>query len=266
MTEKALVPVEQKQVIFYNDELTAVRANDGQIYASVRHMCSALGIKRPQRQTDRMKRDEVMSDGLQRVPIMGTRGPQLSYVLRVDLIPLWLTGIETTRVDDSIKDKIIEYKRKAAKVLWEAFQEGRLSSDTSIDDLLATDSPAAQAYRMAAAIMKMARQQLMLEAQIETHTAQLKQHEDRLEQIETTLGDPDRQITPEQAMQISQGVKTVARELGKRTKRNEYGGVYGELYRRYGINSYKTLPTSKFEDALSWLNDWLQSIIDDTAF
>ncbi len=91
MSDKLTV-VEQKQVEFYDDKLTAVRADDGQIYASVRHMCNALGIKRPQRQTDRMKRDEVLSEGLERVPIMGTRGRQQSYVLRVDLIPLWLTG------------------------------------------------------------------------------------------------------------------------------------------------------------------------------
>lgn len=67
-------------------------------------------------------------------------------------------------------------------------------------------------------------------------------------------------------MQISQAVKAVAHELGKRTKRNEYGGVYGELYRRYNINSYKILPKSKFEDALNWLNEWLQSMISDSPF
>ncbi|MCP5094319.1 MAG: hypothetical protein GY943_02070 [Chloroflexi bacterium] len=52
--------------------------------------------------------------------------------------------------------------------------------------------------------------------------------------IEGQLGDTAHHITPEQAMQISQAVKAVAHELGKRSKRNEYGGVYGELYRRYG--------------------------------
>ncbi|NHZ72704.1 MAG: hypothetical protein GWP17_06445 [Aquificales bacterium] len=42
--------------------------------------------------------------------------------------------------------------------------------------------------------------------------------------------------------------------------------VYGELYRRYSINSYKALPKYKFDDALTWLNDWLQSLINDTPF
>ena len=46
-------------------------------------------------------------------------------------------------------------------------------------------------------------------------------------------------------MQISQAVKTVAMKLSKASGRNEYGGVYGELYRKFGITSYKQLPVAK---------------------
>lgn len=98
MTDNLIV-VEQKEVEFYGDALTAVRTNDGQVYVSMRQMCQALGISRPQRQTDRIKRDEVLNDGLERVPMMGTRGRQQTYALRVDLVPLWLAGIEANRVD-----------------------------------------------------------------------------------------------------------------------------------------------------------------------
>ena len=258
--------IEQKTILFYEDELIAVRSQDGSVYVSIKHLCDALELN-VVGQIQRINRTTVLEKGYRKGQVQFRRGRRESSLLQANLIPLWLAGISTKSIkSEAIRERLEKYQTEAAQVLWEAFQEGRLTNDVSIDDLLATDSPAAQAYQMAAAIMKMARQQLMLESQIETQAAQLAQHEERLEQIETTLGDPDRQITPEQAMQISQGVKTVARELGKRTKRNEYGGVYGELYRRYGINSYKTLPVSKFDDALNWLNDWLQSIIDDTPF
>ena len=254
-----LIVVEQKEVAFYDDELSSVRADDGQIYVSVRHMCNALGIQRPQRQTDRIKRDEVLSDGLQRVPIMGTRGRQQSYVLRVDLVPLWLTGIEVSRVDETAQKKIIQYKREAAKVLWEAFQEGRLTADPTFDDLLAGDSAAAQAFRMAQAVMSLARSQLLIESRV---TAV----EGRLEEIATQLADPGRKVTPSQATNISQAVKAVAMALSKASGRNEYGGVYGELYRRYEVPSYRELPASKYDDVMAWLNEWLQSITGDQPF
>jgi hypothetical protein len=78
--------------------------------------------------------------------------------------------------------------------------------------------------------------------------------------------DPGEAVTQSQAMQISQAVKAVARELGKQTKRNEYGGVYGELYRRYEITSYKELPSAKFDECLAWLTDWHKSLTSDNPF
>lgn len=264
--EKSLSVIEQKTVDFYNDELTAVRADDGQVYVSVRHMCEALGIQRPQRQTDRIKRDEVLSDGLQRVPIMGTRGQQKNYVLRVDLVPLWLTGLETSRIAEEVQDKIIRYKKEAARVLWEAFQEGRLTVEPSFSDLLEGNSPAAQAYKMARAMMDLARNQVLLEARLDSQDTRLSEYEKRLEGVETTLGYTGRYVTPDQASQISQAVKTVALKLGKKTGRNEYGAVYGELYRKFGITGYKQLPAQKFQQAMDWLNEWRESIETDAPF
>ena len=73
-------------------------------------------------------------------------------------------------------------------------------------------------------------------------------------------------VTPEQASQISQAVKTVAMKLSKASGRNEYGGVYGELYRKFGITSYKQLPAAKFDEAISWMNEWRESIEGDSPF
>ncbi|RMG97019.1 MAG: DUF892 family protein [Chloroflexi bacterium] len=263
---RSLQPVEQKIVEFYGDELVAVRANDNHIYVSLRHLCQALGID-VQAQTRRCRRHTILDKGLHQVPIMTpNRGEQQAYMLRVDLVPLFLSGISAKAVNPDVRPKLLHFQEEAAKVLWEAFQEGRLTGSMNIDELLATDSPAAQAYRMAAAIMKMAHQQMLLEAQLETHTAQLVDHEKRLEQIEEQLGDPGRHITPSQAMQISQAVKAIAMEMSKRSGRNEYGGVYGELYRKFEITSYKLLPASKFEEAMAFLNEWYQSLSGKTLF
>ncbi len=62
MTNKALAPVEQKEVLFYGDELTAVRSDDGSIYVAVRQMCVALGLD-PRVQRRRIQNHEVLSGG-----------------------------------------------------------------------------------------------------------------------------------------------------------------------------------------------------------
>jgi len=52
----------------------------------------------------------------------------------------------------------------------------------------------------------------------------------------------------------------VAIALGKQTKRNEFGGVYGELYRKFDVTGYKLVPAAKFEAVMAWLNEWYQSL------
>jgi hypothetical protein len=112
----------------------------------------------------------------------------------------------------------------------------------------------------------MARQQFILESRVDQHDETLETHDQRLETLESQLGAPDRYITPDQAMQLSQAVKTVAMKLSVASRRNEYGGVYGELYRKFGITSYKQLPAAKFDEAMRWLNEWRESIEGDAPF
>lgn len=271
MTGSTLVPIEQKQVVFYEDEITAVLIEaDGrqEIYVPIRQICDYLGLAFAG-QRARINRDPVLSEAVQIINI-DTRsdkgGNPNVLCLPLKYLAGWLFGISASRVKLELQDKILRYQRESYDVLWEAFREGRLTAAPGFEDLLANDSPAAQAYRMASAIMQMARQQLLLESRLNVYGEQLSDHESRLESIESTLGNPERLITPDQAMQISQAVKAISYELGKKSRRNEYGGVYSELYRRYGVNSYKALPKEQFEDALDWLNEWLQSLIGDAPF
>ncbi|MCI0560565.1 MAG: DUF892 family protein [Nitrososphaera sp.] len=250
-----IVVLEQRSVFFLDDELIAVRADDRQVYVSLRHLCQALGLNR-QGQMQRIRRHVVLSEGYKNaeVEIPNAGHPQQAGMLRVDLVPMWLSGVDVRRVKDDIKDKLIQYQKEAAKVLWEAFQEGRLTADPTFDELLRTDSEAVQAYKMLQALVKLARNQILLEAQLETHTSQLADHEKRLEQVETTLGDPGHHVTPDQASQISQAVKAVAHSMGGHGK--HYQAVYGEMYRKFGITSYKFLPARRFKEAMKWLTDW----------
>lgn len=282
MTDKALAPIEQKQVVFYDDEITAVlvtHAGGQEIYVSIRQMCDLLGVSY-QGQIRRINDDPVLSKQVRGVNITFTPssgsggGAQVTNCLSIDYLNGWLFGINAKRVKEEVRDRLVLYQEKCYRALADAFREGQLTTDTDLDEILqASESEAAQAYRMLQALVKLARNQVLMESQLaeqsrrlDIHDRQIAIYAERLEEVESALGDTAHHVTPEQAMQISQAVKAVAHELGKRSKRNEYGGVYGELYRRYGINSYKALPKSEFDNALNWLNDWLQSLISNTPF
>ncbi len=263
--KKALVPVEQKTVEFYEDEVTAVRLSNGEIFIPIRPIVIGLGLDWAS-QNRRINRDPVLAEVKGVVVTTTPGGSQEMVALPLDYLSGFLFGVNANRVKPKIKERVIRYQRECYRVLAAAFTEGRLTADPSFDDLLATDSPAALAYKMATALQIMARQQLLLESRIDQHDGQFDVVHQRLETIENQLGDPDRFITPDQAMQLSQAVKTVAMKLSKASGRNEYGGVYGELYRKFGITSYKQLPAAKYEEAMSWLNEWRESIEGEPPF
>ncbi len=272
MANTPLTPIEQKEINFYGDELTAVRANDGRVYASLRHMSQALGID-VQGQRQRINRHTILNRGLMVCKLHTIQGERDHHVLRVDLVPLWLSGIRTSSVNEEVRPKLERFQEEAAAVLWEAFQEGRLTADPTFEALLQQDNDDVQAYKMLQAMVTLARNQIIMrgqleaqEAQIQANSTELANHANRLETIEATLGDSGRNVTPEQASQISQAVKTVAMVLSKASGSNQYGAVYGELYRRFGITSYKLLPAHRFEEAMQFMTEWHQSLVGDSPF
>ena len=258
MTESAIVPVEQKTILFYEDELTAVRTPDGRIFVPVRPIVERLGLNWSG-QLARLRRDPVLQEE-QRVCVIHThrRGPQEAVCLPLDYLSGYLFGISADRVKPEYRDDVLRYQRECYKVLSEALQEGRLVGGAELEELLQTGDPdTIQAYQIAQAVMRLARSQLLLEARL---GGRIDEHESRLVALEATLAAPDRLVTQEQASQISQAVKAVALELGKKSGRNEFGAIYGELYRKFGITGYKMLPARRFEEAMRFLTDWHESL------
>src|SRR5688500_4893221 len=98
--EKALVPVEQKQVVFYDDEITAVlvQGEEKQItYVSIRQMCELLDVSY-QGQMRRINDDPVLSKQVKGVNItftpLGGRGggTHTTNCLPLDYLNGWLFG------------------------------------------------------------------------------------------------------------------------------------------------------------------------------
>jgi hypothetical protein len=278
MTDKALVPVEEKQVTFYEDDLTAVRTDDGTIYVPIRPICGLLGVAwDPQRR--RISRDPVLNEAAKGVTVTVTPsskdnrggGPQVMICLPLKYLPGFLFGLNSNRVKEELREKIIRYQKECYDVLAEAFQEGLLTSEPSFSELLDTADPdIVQAYQIAQAVVKLARNQIMIEARLsgrlDAQQSQLDEHGQRLELIEATLGDEDRYITEKQATAINQAIRSIGLVLTQKSGRSEYGACWGEFYRKFGVSKYRHLPASRFDEAMKWLGIWYEDLTGETAF
>jgi len=133
----ALVPIEQRQVDFYGDEIPAalVVLDDGetQIYVPIRPICKYLGLSWVG-QRERISRDQILSKALKgvrmtRTPLeAGKRGGGTQEVLclPIELLPGWLFGIDASRVKSEMQPKIILYQGECFKVLWREVQANAL--------------------------------------------------------------------------------------------------------------------------------------------
>jgi hypothetical protein len=256
--------VEQKSVEMYGDAVTAVRCDDGQIYVSISHMCGALGLD-AQAQRRRMNRHKVLQAGVVGLDnLMTAGGLQAGYALRVDLVPLWLSGVQVTAVKDEIQEKLYNLQVNAGRILWEAFQAGELTLEEDFDLLLQQDTLAVDAYKTAVALVKLAKNQILLEAKINQHDVRLDDLSRRLSNMEADLHDAERTISEEQATQLSQAVRAIGLHLTQSSGQNQYGKVWGEFYRKFGVSKYRNLSAAKFEAAMRFMADWYTQLTDET--
>ena len=142
-------------------------------------------------------------------------GTQTASMLRHDLVPLWLAGVQGRAVRENVRTKLKQFHLRAAQVLYEAFQEGRLTT-TDTADLFAGASPErVQPYQLAQAVLHLARNQLLMEQRL---GGRIDAVEGRVEMIEDALSQPGWMITEDQASQISQAVKAVALAIPRRQR------------------------------------------------
>lgn len=268
--EAALVPTEVRTIEFYGDEITGalVQAEgEAQIYIPIRPICEFLGLSWSG-QRERTMRDEVLKEAMRFVRVTRTNssgGRPDVLALPLKFLPGWLFGISVERIkDETIRSKIIQYRRECYDVLWNAFKHEIIQS-AALAPIQPTGG-AALAYELATAVQNIAREQMQLEQRMgsmETSQDRARQWakgiDARVSALEVRL-DPAQPISEAQAGELALHVKNVAYALQQSGERNGYQRVYGEMYRRYSIGSYKSLPQAHLSEALEWLRKWYDDI------
>jgi hypothetical protein len=155
-----------------------------------------------------------------------------------------------------VQEKLTRYRRECFRVLWEAFRpEIEPATDLASPS---GRSGAELAYEIATAVQHLARQQMELERRVDQAGLWARQITGRISALELTVG-PRSPIDDEQASALAAAVRAVGHALETRGA-GDYRGVYGQLYARFGITSYKNLPRERYEKALAWLHEWYAEV------
>lgn len=247
---KAMAPVEERIVEFYGDEIKGVvirpHPAERQIFIPVRPLCEFLGVNWST-QRRRIINDAVLSREVEMIMISTAGGPQEALCIPLDMLNGWLFSINANRVKDEIRDRLIRYQKECYRVLATAFQ-----TPTATD-------PLAQVEELGRALITLAREQREFDSRLVTAEDDILEVRQRVVALEEKVA-PGEPVTEEQASHISQAVKAIAYKLSERTGRNEYGGVYSELYKKFGVTSYKLIPAARYKEAIEFLTEWWHQI------
>jgi hypothetical protein len=126
-----------------------------------------------------------------------------------------------------------------------------------------TMSALAQIRANALAVAALAEQQM-------EHERRISASETRLDKAASVVGElgrrvrvleqrtaPGQPIGEEQAAEITQRIKALAGLLTEKDSgKNHYQSVFNEIYRLFGVTSYKLIPQAKYEAVLEFLDEW----------
>jgi hypothetical protein len=234
---------------FFGEDILALQKLDpNERFIPLRRLCEEIGLNAGA-QARRIRANSILSAGLRMLALPGANGLRNTLCLRLDLVPLWLSGVEAERVNAVARERLLLFQRESASTLWHAFKPQGFSPEDTLLPPSHELSAAEQAYQAAMAMASLARQQMLIERQIDG--ARLRRDDQAAALAAAGPG-----IDDTQAAQLAQAVRRVATTLAARSRRNEYGGVYSGLYRQFGITSYRRMPPGRLREALEWLERW----------
>lgn len=264
--KNTLVPVEERVVEFYEDELQGVivmiTPSKRRVFVPVRPICDFLGVAWPA-QRNRILRDPVLSTKMEPVLVTTAGGPQEMQCLPLDYLNGWLFGINASRVKEEVRERLIRYQEECYQVLRDAF----LGPEPLPEDMSPNEAALVRIREMGLAIARMAEQQMEIERRttateerLERAARYMGQFNQRLKVLERHLA-PGEELTKEQAFEIKERVTRIALEMAKHDPgKSHFAEVYRSLSLQTKRTSYKDIPQSAYENAIAFLDEWLMTL------
>lgn len=235
-----------------NDILMLLELDPNETYVPLDRLCRRLGL--PVAPQERLVRSHaVLASGAKRLALEDEDGERRAWCLRIDLLPLWLSGLDTSKVDEPIAHaRLALLQQEAASVLWQSFRpQGYGPEDVLLPSRHEQDQ-AERAFVEALGVALLARQQLLIERQLSGRYAD----DEDDDQGNDPWAQTGSRVEDQGSARLAQTVRRVAQTAAQRSRRNEYAGIYSGLFRQFGITSYRRMPPARLHEALEWLERW----------
>jgi hypothetical protein len=238
-------------------------ATDGTIFVLFSRLCENLGLERTA-QTRRIQRHAVLSKGLAALDIQTPGGVQALQCLKLSLLPLWLSGVQASRIKPELQEQLIRYQEEVADILWQAFRSQILVEDLPADHESALAiGQLEQIIEQSKAMQRMAEEQIALIRRVDAAARVVRAIQTDVADVKIRLGvleerlHPSTYITDAQAAEVQSAVAAVAMALTQRDpSKNHFQSIHAELHRRFKAKSYSLIRVEQYAAVLKFLETW----------
>ena len=242
--------VETLVVTFFEHPVYAARVRDGTILLSIRDLCDAIGLNLSS-QLRRLRADEDLRDGLQRLRVPTAGGIQEQDFLILEFVPAWISGVNRRRASVAVRERLRYLRLFSIRQVYDAIAqtaglpEGRSSNIEDLQDLRHFDE----------AMEGIALRQEALEQSQEKARIAWRDHEQRLRRLEEQLTTTTT-ISQAQRGQIYQMVQLWAQARIAHEQVSSaaaFAGCWAAIKTRYNVAKYEHIPAGQYDDCVSYI-------------
>lgn len=245
-----------KSVDLFGDTVMVAQDNTGNIWVGVRWICEGLGMTEGhmKRQIANIKKDLTLSRGGSNLILNKGSGEREVFCLKLDYVPLWLAKVNITPTIQAerpeLANKLLEYQLKAKDILAAAFLPQKDTEPKTPTELLKMHYEAIK----------------FVESKVDGVS-------DRVDELDSKLDSAllDLPILGVEESKINKAVKAKGVQVmgGKESNayRNRsivnsvYRDIYGQIYRNFGVSTYKALKRSQCEKVLEVISAYVPPVI-----
>ncbi|HDX1086927.1 phage antirepressor N-terminal domain-containing protein [Pasteurella multocida] len=107
---------------FFGSDILVINHN-GKPYVPMKQVAENIGLVWDA-QFKRIKRNEILSQGMVIMAIPSNGGEQDAVCLPLHYLNGWLFGIKVSKVKSELKEKLIRYQKECYEVLWDYWTTG----------------------------------------------------------------------------------------------------------------------------------------------
>jgi len=269
LDDVVFTPVHERVLQFQQKEILTADLADGNGYVSVRSLCDSFGLDaRAQRR--RLKRQQGYFEPYTATILMQTSGgKQATLCLMASAVPLFLTGVDLSRVaEEDTRSLLKAFLEEAHTVLAEHFG---ISERGEIQFLRES---------VARMVAEQEQYEENLAKKVEAELAEIRrEHEEKVQQIREAFGNlrqqvtllektagPKARLTPEQMGQLRQTIATLGTMMQERGINKPYPGIYMDITRLTGVSRSEDIKQEDFPRVMEFLDRQVKALTKKNEF